>query len=130
MASSSSATAEALALPELLPEVLSHLGQADLARTALVCRDWAACTRVVLYRGPALVSPDEADSSAPSVPFERLIRTISAEPALAERVRSLDLVCTGQERVLPAVAGLLGRCASVERLEFRGQFAFLEVRVH
>lgn len=120
MASLTPITTRALAVPELVLEIVSHLDQAELTLAALVCREWRALTETLLYRAVSVPSRGlDEDWSARS--FSSLARTLAARPELAQRVKALQLWCPSPEHAPQGAARLLVLCRAVERLDCIGQ---------
>jgi len=100
MSSPVSATTRALAVPELVLEITSHLGQSDLIRTVGLSHQWKAASEMILYREPD-IAPAQYDAVANDVARAELLRqTLAARPELARRVRKLDIVVTWRDTEL------------------------------
>ncbi len=109
MAQPVSATAQALGVPELLLEVLSYLGQADLAGAARVSKYWLEETQPLLYAAPEVVGPDEGyDWGTVCETMGALITTLDERPELAKYVTELELVTEGHVISLDKVVTIFG----------------------
>ena len=92
------ATSRALAVPELLLEILSRLCQADRIGAARVSKRWRARSEVVLYRAINLIGGFSGRGEGWARVSERvglLLRTLAGAPELGQRVAELRLI-TGQ----------------------------------
>jgi hypothetical protein len=98
MAESASSTARALSISELVLEVVSHLSQPDLARTALVSREWWRKTVGFLYREPEPYSLLVARTRPNYQRLSRLVETVRARPDLATLVQGVRLELSGKTR--------------------------------
>ncbi len=96
-----SATFRALAVPELVLEVVSHLDQDDLVQTALTSQAWSAATAVILYREPRLNGKSFWDTEANHERLAQLLETIQSRPDLGARVKGarLGLGCSDEQPV-------------------------------
>jgi hypothetical protein len=79
---------QALGIPELLLEILSHLDQVNLVNTALVNKHWLTQTRQVLYRAPDLSGADGAECREKA---ELLLQALAGWSGLGPVVRKLSL---------------------------------------
>jgi hypothetical protein len=127
-----SATARALGIPELLQEVISHLGQSDLVRAVLVCREWRGFAERKLYSEPELWDwPDMTEGGrVDSSRVELFTQTIVRRGELAQAVRAVNLLVVDgwaaplpDHQIIRMSAKLLSPCKWLDRIALISQWA-------
>lgn len=127
MSDPASATARALAIPELLMEVASHLELGTLYEATLVSRQWAAISVHQLYRHPQRCVVVGARQSRPER-ARSLARTLASRPDLAGLVRELCFRVDDWEPYQPATptetqvqSAILSLCPNLKSLDLEGK---------
>ncbi len=118
----------ALDVPELLLEIVSHLGQADLVQAALVCGEWSETVRGVILSSPFLYGRGGVVGRESAERTRLLVRTLTDQPGLGGQVRHLLLAVrryrspeqTGLYQLQSQVE-LLRLCPSLGGLEVEGE---------
>ncbi len=122
------ATYRALAVPELVLEILSHVPQPSLPATARLSKFWLSQARQVLYR-----SPDVATHHALFGAHAGwlLFRTFSGRPELGQIVRGLTISANddlgrgepGESKEMIVLRGLLALCPRLDQINFSGKWS-------
>ncbi len=124
------ATSRALAIPEVVLEVISHLSQADLAQAVLVNREWRALAEPGLYAEPTLGNYFEGSVEDHFLRVEQFGGSVFGRAELAEMVKAVDLLVVDdvgpagadQHRIQLATK-LLWSCKSLNSVTLAGKQA-------
>ncbi len=120
-----SAATRALAVAEVLLEIVGYLGQGDLIQTLHVSRTWRAASEVVLYVDPDHDAAYLMERSPSNERLGMLVRTLGDRPDLAARVKKLHLSLNNQGSPTATQSGvqLLVRCTNLRALEAYSKLA-------